>query len=525
MYLCDTNGDPYDAESFDFDQYLVDAVPDPRMLEYPQGRRELTRYDPLLFAVIYGRHLITSEEGNVSFADLHLELCYNALEWVVPLKPKESRHVFVAGRGNGKSTWAFKLLPMWAAAHGHRKFVAAFSDSATQAQKHLSGWKQLLDTSALLRSDYPDLCEPKRRPNGNAVADNLELYEAKSGFTFSAKGIDTGVLGLTNSENIRPDCLLLDDIEKGEANYSPYQAKKRLTEVLDTLLPMNPRAAIFFVGTVTMPDSIVHKLVKSVVYPKERHESWIKSEKFQVHYLKPIVVKPDGTERSTWPEVFPLEFFKEQEHTREYKKNYLNLPVSGDEEYWGQEDFTYDEIKEADRVLLQIDPAVTSKRESDQTGFAVIAYKKGHTEVEEDLTVTTVPARCEVREVVGYRLPPEQLRKKALQMLVKYPEIEAIRIEVNQGGDTWKAIFKDMPVRVIVHRESIPKKTRALHLLNFYQSNRVLHRKYFRDLEEQMMSFPHVHHDDLIDAVGAGVHFFLAPRKKLKVSTASYRRG
>lgn len=524
MYLCDENGDPYNAETFDPDQYLAEMVPDPRMLEYPAGRRELTRYDPLLFALIYGRSLVTGFEGEISFSDLHLDLCRKAIEWVIPLQPRESRHVFVAGRGGGKSTWTFKLLPMWAGAHGHRKFVAAFSDSATQAEKHLQGWKQLLDNSPLLRADYPKLCEPRRRPNGNAVADNQQMYQADSGYTFAAKGIDTGVLGLTNSDNERPDLLLLDDIEKDEANYSPYQAKKRLTTVLDTILPMNPRAALFFVGTVTMPDSIVHTLVKSVVYPEERHADWIKSEKFNVHYIKPIERRPDGTERSTWPTMFPLSFFKEQEHTREYKKNYLNLPVSGDEEFWNDDDFIYESIEDADRVLLQIDPAVTSRRESDETAFAVVAFKKGHTEIEASGDVVTIPARCEVREIIGYRLPPEKLRAKALQMLVKHPEIGAIRIEVNQGGDTWKSIFKDMPVKVVVHREVVPKKVRATNLLNFYQSKRVFHRKYFRDLEDQMKSFPHVHHDDLIDAVGAGVHFFLAPRKKLQVGTANYSR-
>src|SRR5690606_12615261 len=189
--------------------------------------------------------------------------------------------------------------------------------------------------------------------------------------------------------------------------------------------------------TVTMPESIVHKLIKSVVYPNEQHESWIKSEKFQVHYLKPIITKPDGSERSTWPEVFPLSFFKEQEHTREYKKNYLNLPVSGDEEYWSESDFIYGEVGDTDRVLLQIDPAVTSKRESDQTAFAVIAFQKGHTDIDSERGLVQVPARCEVREVRGYRLPPERLRQEALAMLVRYPEIGCIRIEVNQGGDTW----------------------------------------------------------------------------------------
>ena len=518
MYLCDDNGEPYNAESFDYEAYLAEAIPDPRMLEYPEGRRALTRYDPLLFAVIYGHMLIKDNDGVISFGDLHLELCRKALDWSLPLGPAESRHVFVAGRGNGKSTWTFKLLPMWAAAHGHRKFVAAFSDSATQAQKHLMGWKQLMDASPLLREDYPDVCEPKRRPNGNAIADNQELYEAKSGFTFSAKGIDTGVLGLTNSDNVRPDCLLLDDIEKDESNYSLYQAQQRLTTVLDTVLPMNPRAALFFVGTVTMPGSIVHELVKSVVYTDEKPPTWIRSERFQVHYLRPIVKRDDGTERSTWPQVFPLSFFKEREHTREYKKNYLNLPVSRSEEFWDEKDFKYDPLPNATRVLLQIDPAVTSKRESDYTAFAVIAYQPAsNSTVNGELVVEK--AKCEVRDIVGVKQPPEKLREQAMKFIAKYPEIGAIRIEVNQGGDTWRSVFHDMPVPVLVHRETVNKKVRAQNLLNHYQRGRVLHRIPFRDLEDQMKAFPNVHHDDLIDAVGAGVHFFF--KKKVRLEAKS----
>lgn len=521
MYLCDANGDPYNAETFDYQEYLVETVPDPRMLEYPEGRRALTQYDPLLFSVIYGHMLLKDTEGKVSFGDLHLDLCRKAIDWTLPLQPAESRHVFVAGRGNGKSTWTFKLLPMWAACHGHRKFVAAFSDSATQAQKHLMGWKQLMDSSPLLREDYPEVCEPKRRPNGNAVADNQELYEAKSGFTFSAKGIDTGVLGLTNSENVRPDCLLLDDIEKDEANYSIYQAQQRLTTVLDTVLPMNPRAAIFFVGTVTMPGSIVHELVKSVVYPADPTPQWISSQKFQVHYIKPIETNADGSERSSWPQVFPLQFFKDMEHTREYKKNYLNLPVAIGDEYWDDSDFIYETLPDAPRVLLQIDPAVTSKRGSDYTAFAVIAYQPpSSNSVNGELVVEK--AKCEVRDIVGVKLPPEKLRSLAMKLIAKYPEIGAIRIEVNQGGDTWRSVFHDMPVKVLVHRESIPKKVRAQNLLNHYQRGRVVHRIPFRDLEDQMKSFPNVHHDDLIDAVGAGVYYFFKKKVRLEAKSVNY---
>lgn len=81
-----------------------------------------------------------------------------------------------------------------------------------------------------------------------------------------------------------------------------------------------------------------------------------------------------------------------------------------------------------------------------------------------------------------------------------------------------------MPVRVLVHRESVPKKVRAMHLLNFYQKGAVLHRKVFGSLEDQMKAFPNVHHDDLIDAVGAGVYFFLKPKRKISGTSTNYAR-
>lgn len=525
-YLVDPDtGVPYDAESFDWGRYVSEKIPDVRMLEYAEGRRVLTRLDPLLFGIIYGRDIITGPDGSISFSDLHLELCRGALEnWIFPRGLKEDRHVFVAPRGCGKSSWAFKLIPMWAAAHGHKKFIAAFSSSATQSQTHLLGFKRLLDSSPLLQEDYPELCSPARRPNGNSIADSQEMYYAESGFTIAAKGLDSGVLGLVNPENERPDVLLMDDVEPDESNYTPYLANKRLVTILDTVLPMNLAASVVIVGTVTMPDSIIHEFVKTVVYPENQPPEWIKSEKFKVHYLKPIIDKDDGTRRSIWPGKWPLSFLLKEENTRSFKKNFLNLPLASGSEYWQVEDISYGEVSET-KVLLQLDPAITSKKTSDYSAFAVVAYEPGETTVSRNgkLEVVKYP-KCEVRDIIGVRLPPEKLRDKALELIQRYPEIGALRIEVNQGGDTWKSVFHDMPVPVAVHREHVPKAQRAMHLLNHYQRDRVVHRKHFAHLENQMLAFPNVHHDDLIDAVGAAVDYFLRPKKKAKARTTTYLR-
>jgi phage terminase large subunit-like protein len=521
-YLEDADGLPLTSETFDLDQYIADNVPDPKILEYPQGRRAVTEMDPLLFGIIYAPHLIRNAQDEITLGDLHLELCRHAIEWTYETENLESRHSFIAGRGFGKSSWTFKILPMWAACHGHRKFVAAYSNSQTQAEAHLKGFRQLMDTSPLLRQDYPDVCTPMKRPNGNAISDSVTEYYAKSGFTIAAKGMDSSTLGMTNPDNERPDVILLDDIEKGEGTYTPYQARKRFLTLRDDIFPMNLAAKIYFVGTVTMPGSIVHDLVKSVVFLDEKPAEWVKEENFKVHYIKPIEKTKDGTgERSTWPGKFPLEFFLKQRHTAGYKKNYLNLPVSEGEEFWSESDFVYGTLPRTTRTILQIDPAVTSKQKSDYTAFAVVSFQPAYLDEE---TGKRVPAMCEVREVVAVKKPPEELRLVALRLINKHPDIHGIRIEVNQGGDTWKSVFKNMPVQVVAMRESVNKKVRATNLLNYYQNKRVYHWKEFRDLQEQMLAFPNVHHDDLIDAVGAGVHYLMTPKKKLGVSSATYRR-
>src|SRR5690606_26215155 len=176
--------------------------------------------------------------------------------------------------------------------------------SATQAETHLSGFKRELDTNPLLRQDFPDLCTPARRPSGGNVADSRQMLHTKSGFSFAARGLDSEVLGLVDPKNRRPDLIILHDVKPDESNYSPYMAKKRLITITDTVLAMNERAHVALVGTVTMPGSIVHQLVKTVTTTEPPAE-WTVAENFRVRYFEPIVKTPDGGERSIRPAECP----------------------------------------------------------------------------------------------------------------------------------------------------------------------------------------------------------------------------
>jgi phage terminase large subunit-like protein len=308
--------------------------------------------------------------------------------------------------------------------------------------------------------------------------------------------------------------IVLDDIEPDESNYSEYQMRKRLVTLLDTVLPMNERAHVALVGTVTMPGSIVHQLVRSVLEPGYEAPAWIAEQRFRVHYFDPIIKTDDGRERSLWPAKWPLAYLESIRHTRSFRKNFKNLPVRLDGDYWNEHDFVYGDVQ-AVRTLLQIDPAVTDKRTSDYYGLSVIAHQPAERAADGR---TRMPARCAVRYARQFRMPPAKLREKVLQLLEQFPEIGAVRIETNQGGDTWRAILHDLPVRLLVVHETVPKPVRATNLLNHYQRGRVLHARKLPEVEDQMTSYPDVLHDDLIDSVGAGVAFFLDRKKPARAS-------
>jgi len=497
--------------TFDFPEYLRHFDADALVLSGAY-RRAVTRVDPLAFALVYLPHHLRSDDtgGIITLSEFHYDLIEQAKRWIVPDdRPAQHRDAYVAPRGCGKSTWLFTILPMWAAAHGWRKFIAAFADSAGQAEMHLGSFKHELDTNLLLRLDFPDLCRPARRPTGMVTADRAGMLVTKAGFTFAARGIDSSSLGMKVSEQ-RPDLLILDDIEPDESSYSQHQKDKRERTLLDAILPLSVYARVALVGTVTMPGSLIHDLVKTRTEPGDTPAEWVTSENFTCHYYPAILDNGDGTERSIWPEKWPMDYLQQIRHTRAFRKNMQNDPMGADGDYWQLEDFTYGMPTPLTHQLLAIDPAVTSKKKSDFTALAVIGYAK--------------PAKqCVVRWARTFKIAPgEQLRDLVIRTLEGYPDVMGVVVESNQGADAWRAILHGLPVPLRLVHQHEPKEVRAARLLNHYQLRRVVHEHRLPALEEQCIAFPKGPNDDLVDAVGMGVEIFHGKKQTAGITTGSY---
>lgn len=480
-------------------------------LQLPRPEQRATRralgQDPVAFALIYLRdHLRGRPErsplgveipGPVSFAECHYEWARIALGWRDPdpaREPQTDRHAIIAPRETGKSTWWYLILPLWAAAYGHKRFVAAYAHATGQAETHLATFRKELDENPLLRADFPDLCQPARRVTGGTLADRAGMYHTASGFTFAAKGIDATSLGLKVG-HVRPDLIILDDIEPDEAQYSGDLVKKRLGTVTSAILPMNIYATVVLVGTVQIVGSIIHQFVREVKgEPDEDGErEWIKTEQFKPHWHRALVENDDGSVRSLWPEKWTLDFLLRMQGTRQYEKNYDNDPRDGDGSWWRAEDIVYGELTrdEYDRVVLFVDGAVTNKKKSDYTGLAVVAM--------------SVEKRAfYILEAIEVKHVGEQLRDTVLDLCFAH-EVNYISVESNQGGDLWYTVFHDMPCKMTTHFQKERKEVRLRRLLGQYQraGRPIRHAKIMAQYQRRMLAYPFTDHDDVLDAVAA----------------------
>lgn len=493
------------------------------LLRSAEGRRVLTKHDPLLFAYVYFPHHISSPvTGDMTVCDFHLDLLDYAETWAKPIgASKEHRHCFIAPRSSGKSTWIFLLLPMWAAAHGHRKFIAAFSDVGSQAEGHLHTFKMELQSNELLRLDYPEFCEPKKvGTSSKEMMNNRNQIMQSNGFVFMARGADSASLGMKVGSK-RPDVLLFDDIEPGQSNYSEHDARKRKETLIADLFALNTWAVVGIVGTTTMPNSLIDQMRKVELAKAEYDgdadlfresldpdQKWVLDENINVHYWPVILTDEVGEERSLWPEQWDMEYLNRERGTRAFQKNMMNRPVSDDGGYWDEEDIDIDRPDYYKRTILSVDPAVTTAKRSDYTGLAVVSQGPD--------------GKVYVRHAEQVKLASDALADHVSSLITEFG-VGILVVETNQGGDLWKKVFKDVPCKYRGIRSKSKKEVRAAEAVDYYKRGQVKHTGHFHIAEEQMLAFPHVTHDDVVDAIVTGVLTFKKyARTGVSVTTRKY---
>lgn len=145
------------------------------------------------------------------------------------------------------------------------------------------------------------------------------------------------------------------------------------------------------------------------------------------------------------------------------------------------------------RIIVAVDPAITARADSDETGIVVIGKDDRNAYVLDDLSG---------------RYTPNQWASVAVKALRDWGG-SAIVAEVNQGGDMVETVIKSAnpEVRVKQVRATKGKYARAEPVFALYEQGRVFHVGHHPALEEQMLSFNPGETDspDRVDALVWGV--------------------
>lgn len=145
------------------------------------------------------------------------------------------------------------------------------------------------------------------------------------------------------------------------------------------------------------------------------------------------------------------------------------------------------------RIVVAVDPAVTSGEDSDETGIVVVGKDEfGHGYVLED---------CSIKGT------PDEWGRAAIQAMERH-QADRIVAEANQGGDmvryVLETIDKNVPLKLV--RASRGKMSRAEPISALYEQGKVHHVGVFHKLEDQMCTWePGMPSPDRMDALVWGM--------------------
>lgn len=223
-------------------------------------------------------------------------------------------------RGAGKSVVATSML-LYLIATGKRKFAVIVSQSARSASMMMKDFYYILtNKDSAFVQDYPEVCLPFILSNGSTR--RLQTYNGRDcgiernsttislarlvdekgnefptfGSVITCRGVTSGLRGMRQGK-IRPDVVLVDDIQSHEAAHSPEQVEKLLDILRRDILNLSSgrKMAVICTSTPIAEDDLTSKL--------ENDKNW-RTEKYPAIISWPLEMKkPD---EGLWGEYFKM---------------------------------------------------------------------------------------------------------------------------------------------------------------------------------------------------------------------------
>lgn len=372
----------------------------------------------------------------------------------------------IAFRGSAKSTIAEEAMVIMAS---FREFQHGFIVGASlpKAMERLHSIRRQFENNDDLRLLFDD-------QRGQPWTD--EKIELRSGVTIQAVGRGQAIRG-TKDEDIRPDFMLVDDIEDDESVRTPEGREKLQGWFFADLLPAGdaPRLRVRVLSNDRHPECLANMLkrpgsgFKVKVYPWEYRDA-------------------AGERRATWPGRYPLDYIDGEQRkfyalgkAAEYQKEYMCHSESPEDKPFKREMFRVEpRVRVWQPVYAAFDPARTVRTTSAQTGFACWSW---------------IANRLVLWDAWGKRLLPDEIITSIFAVDAEYHPI-SIGMDVTGLNEfiaqplRHQAIARGrvLPMKPLVLRQGKTERVRGLQ--PFFAAREVEFAKPLPELEAQLLGFP-----------------------------------
>lgn len=435
------------------------------------------------------------------FGPQHREL----FEWAWDVKPGVRSAPFVAvwSRGFGKSTTA-ETIAVMLGAREQRKYLLYVSETQELADSHLLAIRGMIE-SPVLKAYYPTFAAPKISKEGHSRGWRHNRLYCGNGYVIDAIGLDTAKRG-SRIMDARPDFMIFDDIDsKGD---SPTITRRKIDTITTSLLPAGSvDASAMFVQNMIIDTGVFAQLSQTVPpFLKNRVLSGpfpaLKNFEWHMESTGKIVISGEPTWESIG--VADCQRIVDEIGLTAFRSEYQHEITNEGSLF---ENVKFQRVALGDtpptwRRVVAVDPAVTSDDGSDSHGICVAGI--------DDVGKIYFYDSWERRE------NPEHCLRKALYFAIKY-NADRVRIEGNQGGDMWLALWDKIVEESGLDEDRVPgveivkatsstgsKMERAGQMLVDYELGRIYHvindRDTYIDLEGALRRFPLRKPYDLTDA-------------------------
>lgn len=203
-------------------------------------------------------------------------------------------------RGQGKTS-AVEIAVLYLLATGKRKFCVIVSQNARAAANILRDiWRPIVEKDTAFSQDFPEVCLPfqlcdgsyRRRQLHRGVSTEIQknagviqfarLFKddgteyPTAGSVITVRGITSGVRGLKVGK-LRPDTVILDDLQTSETASSPEQVEKIMTIIKKDIMNLSSKGklAVLMTSTPLCPEDLCEKIENDISWKTTKHPAVI----------------------------------------------------------------------------------------------------------------------------------------------------------------------------------------------------------------------------------------------------------